>query len=248
MKVESTAGHGHRQRLRSRFVRGGLNGMQDYEILEMLLTYAIPRRDVKPLAKFLIEKFHDLPGLFRASGQELLDIPGLGTNSVTLILFIKELMPKILEYEVRQKKIINDRSDIIDFLRMKIGNERKETLMIFYLDAGRGLIEFDMHRGTVDHAAVYVREITERALLCHAAGVILAHNHPSGGTTPSVEDLQLTRNLSNALSQLGMKLIDHFLVTRSGIETTAHDIKDTALESSLPPLGSFAADSGKLKP
>jgi DNA repair protein RadC len=248
MKVESTTAHGHRQRMRSRFARSGLNGMQDYEVLELLLTYAIPRRDVKPLAKFLIEKFHDLPGVFRASGQELLDTPGLGTNSVTLILFIKELMPKILEYEVRQKKIINDRSDIVDFLRMKIGNERKETLMIFYLDAGRGLIEFDMHRGTVDHAAVYVREITERALLCHAAGVILAHNHPSGGIAPSTEDLQLTRNLRNALAQLGIELLDHFIVTRSGIDTTAYDIKDTASDPSLPLGGSFAADSGKLKP
>lgn len=248
MKVESTAGHGHRQRMRSRFARGGLNGMQDYEVLELLLTYAIPRRDVKPLAKFLIEKFHDLPGVFRATGQELLDIPGLGTNSVTLILFIKELMPKILEYEVRQKKIINDRSDIIDFLRMKIGNERKETLIVFYLDSARGLIEYDMHRGTVDHAAVYVREITERALLSHAAGVILAHNHPSGGSSPSTEDLQLTRNLRSALSQLGIELIDHFIVTRSGIDTFAHDIEGIPPESPLSFDGSCAADSGKIRP
>ena len=245
MGENSSPGAGHRQRLRSRFARSRLTGMPDYEIIELLLTYAIPRKDVKPLAKLLLERFQDLSGVFGASGQELLSVPGLGVQSATLILFVKDLMAKILEQKVRAKKVINNRSDVTDFLRMKIGCEKKETLIVFFLDSGRHLIDYDLYRGTVDHAVVYVRELTARALLCHANGVILAHNHPSGNSVPSAEDVQLTRCLREALSQLGIELLDHFIVTQNGIESLAFDVEPHQSESSFPPRRFGAADSGR---
>lgn len=210
---------GHRQRLRSRFIRGGLDALQDYEAVELLLTYAIPRKDVKPLAKLLLERFGNLSGILHATGNELLSVPGVGVHVAVLILLMREMMTKALEEKVREKPVINSREDICNFLRMKIGNERKETLMVFYLDSARHVIEFDFSQGTVDHTTVYTREIIERALLCRACGVIFAHNHPSGRKEPSPEDVQLTRHLEETLKRLNIEVIDHVIVTCNGVKS-----------------------------
>ena len=208
---------GHRQRLRSRFARSGLSGLQDYEIIELLLTYAIPRKDVKPLAKLLLEKFHNISGLLSASGNDLLSTPGIGTQTAMLFRLIHEIMVKSLEEGVRANPVFNNRKDISDFLRMKIGSSPKETLMVFYLDSGRCMIDYDVFKGTVDHTTVYAREIAERALLTHACGIVLAHNHPSGNLKPSTEDLVFTSDLKKVLAHLGIQLIDHVIVTASDI-------------------------------
>ena len=219
MGETSTDSSGHRQRLHKRFARNGLEGLQDYEAVELLLTYAIPRKDVKPLAKMLLEHFQNISGLLHAPMNELLSVPGVGPRTAALILLMRELMIKSLEQDVREKPVINDRQDLCNFLRMKIGGEKKETLMIFYLDSCRHLLEYDICLGTVDHTAVYAREIIEHALICHACGIILAHNHPSGNCEPSAEDLHLTRHLRDTLARLGIELVDHVIVTRKGIRS-----------------------------
>ena len=206
---------GHRKRLRARFSANGIDSFQEYELVELLLTYAIPRRDVKPLAKLLIERFGDTTGVINASAQELLSVPGLGTTTATFLLFFRSLMTKCLEKKLRNQQTINSLSDVSDFLRMKIGSGSKETLLVFYLDSRRHLIDYELYRGTVDHTAIYAREVVERALLCHACGVILAHNHPSENCDPSPEDITLTRSLSETLARLGIELVDHVIVSSS---------------------------------
>lgn len=213
--VSSAAGH--RSRLRQRFGRGGLTGMQDYEVLELLLTFAIPRKDVKPLAKFLMDHFGSLPELFNASREELLTVEGVGESTVTLILFVQQLMSRCLEEKVRTKKVFDTQQEICDFLRMKIGCVRKETLMVFFLNSRRHLIDYKIYQGTVDHATIYSREVSETALACRACNVILAHNHPSGDCKPSREDLELTEKLRETFSHLGIKLLDHLIVTQSEV-------------------------------
>ena len=204
---------GHRQRLRSRFARCGLVGFQDYEIVELLLTYAIPRKDVKPLAKLLTERFHNISGLLNASANDLLSVPGVGLQTAILFRLMREMMTKALEDNLRNAAVFNSRQDICDFLRMKIGGSPKETLVVFYLNSGRRMIEYDLYHGTVDHTNVYAREIAERALLTHACGVILAHNHPSGNPRPSPDDLVMTAGLRRTLAQLDITLFDHVIVT-----------------------------------
>ena len=230
MGEHSTGPGGHRQRLRSKFIRGGLAGLQDYEAVELLLTYAIPRKDVKPLAKLLIERFGNFTGILHATGNELLSVPGVGTHVAVLILLMREMMTKSLEEQVREKPVIDTRQDISNFLRMKIGNDKKEALMIFYLDAARHIIEYDISQGTVDYTTVYTREITERALLCRACGIILAHNHPSGSREPSPEDVRLTRHLEETLKCLNIELLDHVIVTCNGVKSFIDSV-----DSQLPP-------------
>ena len=204
---------GHRQRLRNRFIRGGIDGMPEYEVLELLLTYVILRKDVKPLAKALLERFGSVREVLAASQPELRSVAGVGTSVAGFIHFIHELQCKNLEQKIRRKAIIRSTKEVSDFLRMKIGSGHKESLLVMYLDSRSHLIDYEVTHGTVDHTSVYAREITERALLCHACGVIIAHNHPSGSGEPSTEDIILTRNLHDTLARLGIKLLDHVLVT-----------------------------------
>ena len=206
---------GHRKRLRARFSANGIDCFQEYELVELLLTYSIPRRDVKPLAKLLIERFGDTTGVINASAQELLSVPGMGTGAATFLIFVRALMTKCLEKKIRNQRTIDSVSDVSDFLRMKIGSGSKETLLVFYLDSRRHLIDYELYRGTVDHTAIYAREVVEHALLCHACGVILAHNHPSENCDPSPEDISLTRSLRETLSRLGIELVDHVIVSPS---------------------------------
>lgn len=204
---------GHRQRLRERFLRAGLNGLQDYEALELLLTFAIPRQNVKPIAKQLLEKFGSVEKVLDAAPSDLLEIPGLGPAAVTLVVLLKQLCACYLEQKARAVDVLDSPQKLVNFLRMKLGGGKKETFMILFLDAQNQLINYQSIQGTVDRAAVYAREVAERALLSRASCVVAAHNHPSGICQPSMEDIQLTRRLHAALELLGIRLIDHFIIT-----------------------------------
>ena len=228
---------GHRQRLRNRFASRGIDSLQDYELIELLLTYAIPRRDVKPLAKLLTERFGDASGVLNASAAELLSVPGIGPGAVTFLVFIRSLMTKCLEEKLRELPAIDSVADVGDFLRMKIGSGKKETLMVLYLDSRRHLIDYELFRGTVDHTSVYAREIIERALLCHACGIILAHNHPSENCAPSEEDISLTRNLKETLARLGIELVDHVIVSPGECRSFAQLLDDVPAARSVCAVG-----------
>ncbi len=204
---------GHRQRLRQRFLRGGITALNDYEILELILAGAIPRRDVKPIAKALIERFGSFEAVLDATGSELLDTPGLGPAGAVALLLIRQTCCRYLEQQVRKTDLLASLKQVSDYLRMKLGGGKKETLMVLYLDARRQLIASETYPGTVDHATIYRREILETALKTRASGLILAHNHPSGVCEPSNFDIALTRELQHVLSEIRIELFDHFVVT-----------------------------------
>lgn len=204
---------GHRRRLRERFLRAGLVGLQDYEALELLLMFAIPRRDVKPLAKLLLERYGSVEKVLDAPPAEQLEIDGIGPHAATLIVLLKQLCTEYLEQKARSVDVLDSTGRVVDFLRMKLGGGRKETFMVLFLNTQNHLITYETYPGTVDRAPVYAREIAERALLARASGVIAAHNHPSGVCDPSPDDIRLTRSLAAALSPLGISLFDHIIVT-----------------------------------
>ena len=206
---------GHRKRLRERFCRAGLSGLQDYEAVELLLSYAIPRRDVKPLAKQLLRDFGSLAGLMDAPVHRLIDEHGMGLSSALLVRLIREMCAQYLEQRVRKTDVLNSLERAEDFVRMKLGGCQNETLMTIFLNSHNHIISYELTPGTVNHAAIYIRELAKRAVLGNATGVILAHNHPSGVCNPSPDDLQLTDDLRQALATFGIKLYCHLIVTPS---------------------------------
>lgn len=206
---------GHRRRLRERFCRAGLGGLQDYEAVELLLSYAIPRRDVKPLAKELLRDFGSIEGLMDAPTHWLIDENGMGMNSALLIKLIREMCAKYLEQRAKKADVLNDMKDIEDFARMKLGGCQCETLMTVFVNSHRHIISYELTPGTVNHASVYIRELAKRAVIGNATGVILAHNHPSGVCIPSRDDIMLTDSISQALETFGIKLLCHMIVTPS---------------------------------
>ena len=206
---------GHRRRLRERFSRAGLSGLQDYEAVELVLSYAIPRRDVKPLAKALLRDFGSLEGLMDAPVHRLTDEHGMGMNSALLIRLIREMCSAYLEQRIRKNDVLNSFERAEDFVRMKLGGCQSETLMTIFLNSHNHIISYELTPGTVNHAAVYVRELAKRAVLVNATGVVLAHNHPSGICIPSREDVRLTENIRQALATFGITLFCHLVVTPS---------------------------------
>lgn len=222
-----TAGNsaeGHRRRLRERFLRNRLDGFQEYEILELLLTFAIARRDVKPIAREALRHFGSLTALLDASGAKLLEVPGLGPSSVVLVKLIRAIGDYYLEQPLHNCDVLENRPAVLRYLRSKLGGGPKETLMVLYLGSRNRLLDRQIYPGTVDRSGIYIREVAEHAVLCHATGVVIAHNHPSGMCTPSPEDRELTRRLERALKALGLTLFDHFIVSRGAAESIlCHD-------------------------
>lgn len=204
---------GHRERLRNRFLKDDISALQDYEILEYLLCILIPRRDVKPTAKALIEHFHGISGVLDAPVHELEKF-GLTPRVATDISFLRQLMT-VFQYEkVADRPFLESSESAVLYLQTKLGSSKKETLMVFYLDAGRKITGIWEQSGTVNSAVVAPREVVERALLYNAVGVIMVHNHPSGSCKPSKADLEFTSAIYNALDLFGIKLLDHLIVTK----------------------------------
>lgn len=204
---------GHRQRLRERFCRAGLIGLQDYEAVELLLSYAIPRRDVKPLAKELLCEFGSVGALLDATTEQLVNKHGMGMASALLIRLIKEMCTAYLEQKARDTDVLDSHMRVEHFLRMKLGGCQTETLMAIFLNIHRHIICYELSPGTVNHVSIYVRELVKSAVLCNATGIILAHNHPGRICLPSPDDIRLTQNVREALTPLGIKLIGHLIVS-----------------------------------
>lgn len=204
---------GHRSRLRRRFLDRGLGALHEHEALELLLTYAIPRRDVKGLAKELILRFGSFSKVLDASEYDLASIDGIGENAAALILLVKAAGALYLEQRLRQAPLIDSEEACADFARMKLGAGGKETMLVILMNRQCRLLDHFCIPGTVDHAAVYPREILEQCLQYKASAVMLAHNHPSGVCQPSDEDIRVTLVIRDLLKGADIKLIDHLLVT-----------------------------------
>lgn len=208
---------GHRERLRERFRKGGPDGFHDYELLELLLTYAIPRRDVKPVAKELIKRFRSLSGVLDATQQELEGVSGVGPISAILIRVVKEICTVYLGEGIKGRDVLSSPQAVVDFVRMKLSGLPYEAFMVIYLNTKNEVLNWEViQEGTIDRAVVFPRRIIEGALAQHASGLILVHNHPSGHHFPSEEDRYLTRTIVSAAKTLDLRILDHIVVGKEG--------------------------------
>jgi DNA repair protein RadC len=209
--------HGHRDRLRQRFVQAGSDALHDYEMLELILFRAIPRRDVKPLAKELIERFGSFAEVIAAPIERLKEIDGLGEAAITDLKIVQAAANRLLRGAVQKRQVLSSWSSVLDYCRAAMGFENKEHFRILFLDKGNHLIADEQQQtGTVDHTPVYPREVVKRALELSATAVILVHNHPSGDPTPSRADIEMTRAIIEVARPLGIAVHDHLIVGKDG--------------------------------
>lgn len=206
---------GHRDRLRQRFVRSGAGAFEDYELLELLLFSAIPRRDVKPLAKMLLTHFGSLAGVLGARREDLEKVKGISENSAVLLKVVHTLTQRMLIDDVEQKPILTSWQKLIDYCTVAMAHEQREHFRVLFLNRKNQLIADEVQQiGTVDHAPVYPREIVKRALELGATALILVHNHPSGDPTPSDSDIAMTGEIIRAARALDVVVHDHLIIAR----------------------------------
>ena len=209
--------HGHRERLRERFRSAGPDALSDYELLEMLLFTAQPRRDVKPLAKALLKTFGSFAEVVHASETRLREIKGVGDAAVHQFRLIAAASHRIAKGELKQRKSLSSWQDVIDYCRTSMAFAEKEQFRLLFLDKRNQLIADEVQQtGTVDHTPVYPREVIKRALELSATAIILVHNHPSGDPTPSQADIQMTKAIIEIAKPLGISVHDHIIVGRNG--------------------------------
>jgi DNA repair protein RadC len=212
---------GHRQRLKDRFTNAGEEALPDYELLELVLFNAIPRRDTKPLAKTLLKRFNgSFAEVVNAPSERLKEVKGVGDSVVHQLKLIRAAALRLMQVELRHREALSSWEEVLAYCRAKMAFETKEQFFILFLDRKNRLIGEDMHQsGTVDHTPVYPREVVKRALELAASSIILVHNHPSGDTTPSKADIEMTRTIAEAAKALGIVVHDHLIVGRHGFKS-----------------------------
>jgi DNA repair protein RadC len=209
--------HGHRERLRERFLDGGSAAVTDYELIELILFRALPRRDVKPLAKDLIARFGSFAEVVSAPPERLAEVKGLGAAAITELKVVEAAAHRLARGQVRNRPVLSSWSSVLDYCRTAMAFADKEQFRVLFLDKRNRLIADEMQqRGTVDHTPVYPREVVKRALELSATAIILVHNHPSGDPTPSQADIQMTLEIVTVAKPLGIAVHDHIIVGRDG--------------------------------
>jgi DNA repair protein RadC len=207
---------GHRERLRSRFLEGGPGALPDYEMLELLLFMALPRRDTKPLAKKLLDRFGSYANVISASADQLRSVEGAGDSVVAALKIVRDGAVRLARAELKDQPVLSSWQALLDYCRATMGRQPTEQFRLFFLDRKNALIADEAQQeGTVDQTAVYVREVVKRALELGACALIMVHNHPSGDTTPSRADIDMTRQVQEACEKIGIALHDHVIVSRS---------------------------------
>ncbi len=207
---------GHRTRLREKFAKVGLEGLHDYEAVELILTFAIPRRDVKPIAKDLIERFKGLRGIFDADTSELVKIDGIGESAALMIKLVKDSAAAYLKDGLNKKDVIRSPKDVLNYLNLSLSGEKVEKFVAIYLNSKNEILSIDtLHEGTINQTAVYPRKAIERAFAHNARSVIFVHNHPSGDPTPSKSDKKLTGDLESAATAVDLIVHDHIIVGKN---------------------------------
>ena len=210
---QSTKSQGHRRRLREKFLRGGLSGFLDYEIIELLLTLGTPRRDCKEQAKEALKKFRSLRGILEAPTDELQEIEGVGPHNVFGLKLVQEVSRYFLKERMMSKPYCHSSKEVFDYLFHTLRDLRREKFKVLFLDAkNQILMEKTIFEGTVDSSAIYPREIMKEALKCDASSLIFVHNHPSGDPEPSLSDKEITKELVFAASLMQLKVLDHIII------------------------------------
>ena len=208
---------GHRERLRERFREAGADAVSDYELLELLLFRALPRRDVKPLAKSLLEKFGSFAEVITAPQARLAKVKGLGDAGITELKIVQAAAGRLLHGEVKKRPVLSSWSAVLDYCRTAQAFADREQFRVLFLDKRDQLIADELQQiGTIDHTPVYPREVVKRALELSATALILVHNHPSGDPTPSRADIEMTQQIIAVARPLGIEVHDHLIVGRDG--------------------------------
>ena len=209
--------HGHRERLRERFYSAGPEALSDYELLEMALFPALPRRDTKPLAKALLKIFGSFAEVIHAPVARLREVEGIGEASINQIKLLAAAADRVAKGEIRRKIALSSWNDVIEYCRTGMAFADKEQFRLLFLDKRNQLIADEIQQtGTVDHTPVYPREVIKRALELSATALILVHNHPSGDPSPSQADIQMTKAIIDIAKPLGIAVHDHIIVGKSG--------------------------------
>ncbi len=217
--LEAAAPHysGHRQRLRERFLKGGSDAMADYELLELVLFRALPRRDTKELAKQLIARFGSFAEVVNAPDRRLKEVEGVGQSVITELRLIRAAALRLVRSNVIGRPALSSWKQVLEYLNAAQGFEHREQFRVLFLDKKNQLVADEvLQQGTVDHTPVYVREVVKRALELSATAIVLVHNHPSGDPTPSRVDIDMTKQIVAAAGSLGIAVHDHIIVGRDG--------------------------------
>jgi len=204
---------GHRQRLRERFLSGGLQGFHDYEVIELLLSLGTPRKDCKQPAKDALKKFGSLNAVLDADPKELQKINGIGPNNAFGLKLTQTVARKYLSQRVIGKDVITSVEEVMDYLKHNLKNKKQEIFSIIYLNGRNEIIEMEeLFQGTLTSSVVYPREVVKKVLAKNAAALILVHNHPSGNNNPSNEDINITKKLINAAKTIDVQVHDHIII------------------------------------
>ncbi|MEX0328180.1 MAG: DNA repair protein RadC [Ruegeria sp.] len=206
----------HRKRLRERFMSGGSAALPDYELLELVLFRSIPRQDVKPLARSLMDAFGDFNRVLTAPEDRLRQIKGVGDTVITDLKILEACAHRMARARVIKRHVISGWDALLDYCHTTMAHGETEQFRVFYLDRKNVLIaDEEQAKGTVDHVPVYPREVAKRALELNASALILVHNHPSGDPTPSQSDIDMTTRIQDACVALGLTLHDHLIIGKS---------------------------------
>jgi DNA repair protein RadC len=216
-EIKGDYGKGHRERLRKRLLAQGGDALQDHELVEYLLALAIPRRDTKPLAKQLIAHYGSLAGLFAADATSLMRQSGMGETSAAAIKIVQAAALRMLSEPVREAPILASWQALLDYLRADMAHLTIERVRVLYLN-GKNMLVLDeiASEGSIDQSAIYIREVLRRAMDVGAAAIILVHNHPSGDSAPSRQDILMTREIADAGKKLGISVHDHVIIGKDG--------------------------------
>jgi len=211
--IRPDKGKGHRKRLREKFLDSGLAGFHDYEVVELLLTLAMPRKDCKDAAKAAMKQFKTLQGVLEASPKALCEIPGIGPKNLLGIKLIKAVADRYLEKRLLHQDALNNSKELFEYLYHSIRDKTRECFNVVFLDAKNRVVATEtLFEGTLTASSVYPREVVLAALNQHAAALIFAHNHPSGDPQPSREDIAITRQLVFACKVVGITVHEHLII------------------------------------
>jgi DNA repair protein RadC len=203
--------------LRARFLKGGADAMPDYELLELTLFAAIPRRDTKPLAKALLKRFGSFAEVIAAPRERLMEIPGIGESVANQLKIVEAAAHRLTKTRVMGRPALSSWSALLDYCTAAMARAQNEEFRVLFLDRKNNLVADEVqNRGTIDHTPVYPREIIKRALELGASSIILVHNHPSGDPTPSKADIAMTREIAAAAKALSITVHDHLVIGRNG--------------------------------
>jgi len=215
----------HRKRLRHRFMNGGSDAMPDYELLELILFRAIPRRDVKPLAHKLIKEFGDFNGVISASAMRLASVKGVGDSAVQELKIVEAAAHRLMRSRIIGQEVLSSWDALIEYCTASMAHRKTEQFRILFLDKKNVLIADEaQQKGTVDHVPVYPREVAKRALELNASALILVHNHPSGDPSPSQADIDMTGRIAAALLALNITIHDHVIIGKNQT-VSFHDLE-----------------------